>query len=176
MFYANVDRNNLITEMGRDTAAVGCRAAKIAFIGSEYAGQMVSEYGLNNIVPVHRFNSVYGKNKFLENPLGTGFSTAAPTVTFILMQLAYAEGYRNLLMVGLDHTYGGSQPHFYDDKLTPKYAKKNDSENTAWRARCDFGFGLARTFFEARGGRIINLTQAETTTHIFEQDKPENWI
>ena len=92
------------------------------------------------------------------------------------MQLAYAEGYNTLLMVGLDHTYGGSQPHFYDDKLGASYAQKTDSDNNAWRAKCDFGFGLARQFMEERGGRIINLTDAETTTHIFDQDKVENWI
>ena len=137
---------------------------------------MITEYGLNNVIPVRRYNSVYGKTKFMEAPLLTGFSTAAPTVTFIIMQLAYAEGYNTLLMVGLDHTYGGLQPHFYDDKLGAEYAVKTDSDNTAWRARCDFGFGLARKFMEERGGRIVNLTDAETSTHIFEKDKVENWI
>ena len=137
---------------------------------------MVSEYGLNNIVPVKRYNSVYGKTKFLDDPLGTGFSTAAPTVTFILMQLAYAEGYKTLLLVGLDHTYGGNQPHFYEDNLTPEYQHKNDKENEVWRAKCDFGFGLARKFFEDRGGRIINLTDCETTTRIFERQDIKKWL
>ncbi len=176
MFYANTDRNNLTTELGRDIAATACRAAKIGFISAEYAPKMVGEYGLNNIVPVKRYNSVYGKTKFLDDPLGTGFSTAAPTVTFILMQFAYAEGYKNLLLVGFDHTYGGSQPHFYDDVLTPEYTHKTDSDNDAWRAKCDFGFGLARKFLEERGGRIINLTDCETTTTIFERGKAEEWL
>lgn len=175
-YYANVDKSSLETELGRDIAATGCRAARIGFILSDFAGKMVSEYGLGNIVPVHRFNSVYGKTKFLASPLDTGFSTAAPSVTFILMQLAYAEGYNTLLMVGLDHTYGLKQPHFYDDKLTAPYHVKNDMENETWRTRCDFGFTLARKFLEERGGRIVNLTSAKTTTNVFERGKVEDWI
>lgn len=176
MYYANVDTNNFEEERGRDIVATACRAAKIAFINSIFANRMVTEYGLSNIIPVRRFNSVYGKTKFIDDPLGVGFSTAAPTVTFILMQLAYAEGYNTLLMVGLDHTYGIKQPHFYDDNRGSPYLHKSDSVNTAWREKCDKGFGLARQFLEERGGRIINLTDAETTTRIFERDKAENWL
>jgi len=174
-FYVNTDKASLETELGRDVAATACRSASIAYILRDYCQRMASEYELHNIVPIFHFNSVYGKSKFIENAPVTGFATSG-TVTFVVMQYAYASGYNTFLMVGLDHTYGGIQPHFYDDKLTPPYAHKNDAENIAWREKCDVGFQRVRQFLEERGGRVVNLTEAETTTDIFEKDKAENWL
>lgn len=175
-YYFNCDKHNLSTEYGRYLAANSCYSAhKGRFINSEWAQEIEEHYNLPHITPIHRYASGYGKTKFLDNPLKTGFSTAAKTVTFVMMQFAYAAGYRNFLLVGMDHTYGLRQKHFYDDAKAPPYIGKSSDEDTAWRQKCDFGFSLARQFLEERGGRIINLTDAPTTTHIFEKGKYEDW-
>lgn len=177
-YYANVDRNILADEHGRQIASISCKIAIEAYINADYAGKLQSEYGLKNIVPIHRWPSVYGQTKFIGDPLNPekGFSTAAKTVSFVLMQLAYMLGYDTLLLVGFDCTYGMSKKHFYDDRLAPKYNHKSPDQDKAWQAKCDFGFQLARQFFEERKGRIINLTKASTTTRIFEKGCIEEWM
>ena len=177
-FYVNCDKHNLETEYGRFLAAKACKGAlRGRFINSEFADKLLAEYpDLPYITPIHRYASVYGKTKFLDTPQKTGFSTAAKTVLFVCMQFAYAAGYKTFLLVGIDHTYGIKQKHFYPDEKAPKYLGKTSDEDKAWRAKCDFGYGLARQFLEERGGRIINLTRAETTTHVFEKGRYKDWI
>lgn len=174
-YYTCAELHILEQQLARDLAALASKDAIMAFINKEWCGRMARDYDLNNLIPIWRIPSGIAKTKFMEDPLKDGIATAAKTVTFLNMQLAWMLGYKTLLLVGMDHTYEG-KPHFYDDKLAPKYKIRRGQKGEEWRATADYGYLLARNFYDNHGGKVVNLTQTELTTNIFEKGRIEDWM
>jgi hypothetical protein len=89
------------------------------------------------------------------------------TVTFVALQLAYYMGFRDVFLVGLDHTYvekglpSGTetrtaeqdQSHFH-----PQYFPRGSRWQLPDLLRSEVDFSLARRAFEADGRRIFDAT------------------
>ena len=106
------------------------------------------------------------------------------TVTFVMLQFAFASNANKVLLVGLDHDYfaTASRPEHFDkdylkgidhpfDRLTSK--KKLDF----WRKQkviCNAGYQQAQEVFEHNGKEIINLTPG-TFCDVFEKGDIEDY-
>lgn len=97
------------------------------------------------------------------------------TVTFVCMQIAFYMGFKDLLLVGVDHNFtyegrpneqrtleGNDPNHFHPDYFKGKQWNNPDL------ARSEHAYQLARAMYEAHGGRIINLTP-DTKEPVFEK-------
>lgn len=97
------------------------------------------------------------------------------TVTFVCMQIAWYMGFKNVLLVGVDHSYkfegnpneqrvldGNDPNHFHPDYFKGKQWNNPDLQ------RSEHAYKLARTIYESDGRRIINLTPG-TKEHVFEK-------
>jgi len=131
-------------------------------------------------VPSVRFLSVEGLpyipepegNIFLQRARGPSFAKDPrkgmwwPTVTYAAMQLAYFMGFREVILIGVDHRYvtagapnqevvsvGGDSNHFH-----PDYFGKGVRCNLPDLKASELSYKLARQVFEAEGRRIIDAT------------------
>jgi hypothetical protein len=88
------------------------------------------------------------------------------TVTFVAMQLAYHMGFRDVVLVGIDHRFAdqgpanqvvtstGDDPNHFD----PNYFGKGFRWQLPDLETSEVAYGLARTAFEHAGGRIVDAT------------------
>jgi len=88
------------------------------------------------------------------------------TVTFVAMQLAYHLGYRDVVLIGVDHSFsttgpahqlvtsGGTDPNHFD----PNYFGKGYRWQLPDLEMSERAYGLAKTAFEAVGGRVVDAT------------------
>lgn len=103
------------------------------------------------------------------------------TVTFVCMQIAYFMGFRTILLVGVDHMFtfdgtpnelrmmdGDDINHFHPDYF------KGRPWNNPDLIRSEHAYKLARTAYEANGGRIINLTP-NTGENVLEHGDISEW-
>jgi hypothetical protein len=89
------------------------------------------------------------------------------TVTFVALQLAYYMGFREVILVGLDHSYvekgmpsqtevredTEDQSHFH-----PQYFPKGTKWQLPDLLRSEIDFSLARKAYEANGRKILDAT------------------
>ena len=104
------------------------------------------------------------------------------TVTFVLLQLAYMLGFRDVGLVGVDHSYqyegkpneklravGPDPNHFHPDYF----------RNVDWNApdlkRSEASYLMAKRAFDLVGGRIVNLTEG-SKLEVFEKEDLGLWI
>lgn len=103
------------------------------------------------------------------------------TVTFVCMQIAYYMGFRDILLVGVDHSFkyegapnqenvleGNDPNHFHPDYF------KGHSWNNPDLVRSEHAYKLARAMYEAHQRRIINLTPGTKET-AFEKGSINEW-
>lgn len=104
-------------------------------------------------------------DSFAEDPRH-GLS-AGGTVTFVALQLAYFMGFREVILIGVDHNFvdkgtpnrtemrrqDRDENHFHPDYFPP---------GTRWQlpdlARSELAYGLARRAFERDGRRVLDAT------------------
>lgn len=103
------------------------------------------------------------------------------TVTYVCMQIAYYMGFRDILLVGVDHSFkyegapnqenvleGNDPNHFHPDYF------KGRSWNNPDLVRSEHAYKLARAMYEAHQRRIINLTPGTKET-VFEKGSINEW-
>jgi hypothetical protein len=103
------------------------------------------------------------------------------TVTFVCLQLAYYMGFDTVLMVGVDHSFkydgapnmqntyqGNDENHFHPDYFKGREWNNPDLEKS------ERAYALARTAFELKKRRIINLTD-NTKETVFEKGNINEW-
>lgn len=103
------------------------------------------------------------------------------TVTFVCMQIAYYMGFKNVLLVGVDHSFvydgrpneqrvmdGADPNHFHPDYFKGKQWNNPDL------ARSEHAYKLARAMYEAHGRRIVNLTP-NTKENVLEHGDLHDW-
>ncbi len=96
----------------------------------------------------------------------TGGITSGGTVTYHMLQLAYFMGFREVVIVGLDHSFKGSgtpnrvevrigrdENHFH-----PEYWPEGSKWQLPDLFRTDLAYKNARTAFELDGRRILDAT------------------
>ena len=97
------------------------------------------------------------------------------------MQIAYYMGFKNVLLVGVDHSFqyhgapnhemvldGNDPNHFHPDYFKGKHWNNPDL------VRSEHAYKLARAMYEVRGRRIINLTPG-TKEQVFEKGNINDW-
>lgn len=103
------------------------------------------------------------------------------TVTYVCMQIAYYMGFKNVLLVGVDHSFqyhgapnqemvmdGNDPNHFHPDYFKGKHWNNPDL------MRSEHAYKLARAMYEAHNKRIINLTP-NTKEMVFEKGSINEW-
>jgi hypothetical protein len=98
------------------------------------------------------------------------------SVTFVLLQLAFFYGFREVFLLGVDHRYaqpckpnaeitwhGKDVNHFADD-----YVKPGEHWNCADLRHSEIYFQKAKEIFEMNGRRIVNLTEG-SALDVFER-------
>lgn len=103
------------------------------------------------------------------------------TVTFVSMQIAYWLGYRQILLVGIDHryTYNGKpnkQNQWRGDDVNHFHADyfRGQQWNNPDLARSEIFYKMANLAYRAAGGRIVNLTP-NTALDVFEKGELSEW-
>jgi hypothetical protein len=111
---------------------------------------------------------------FVRSVYRPGFSTdiarrglwEGATVTFVALQLAYHIGYREVILVGVDHSFAtagpahqlvtstGADPNHFD----PSYFGAGYKWQLPDLEMSEVAYALARRAFEAAGGRILDAT------------------
>jgi hypothetical protein len=122
-----------------------------------------------HLVPEGRDDVIYFDT--VRNP---GFSKDVPgrgvwegaTVTFVAMQLAYYLGYREVILIGVDHSFTtagpahklvtseGADPNHFD----PSYFGAGYRWQLPDLERSELAYRLAKAAFEAAGGEILDAT------------------
>lgn len=133
------------------------------FYGEQFENGFVLPYFFRN-------RTIAGKEpRFSENPMEGIFDGGS--VIYMMMQLAYFMGIRELYLIGLDHSFdipktakgallpGGGTNHFH-----PDYRPKGE----LW-SRPDFdymerAYAHAKAFFENKGGAIYNASRKSALT------------
>lgn len=119
---------------------------------------------------LHGSDVVYVRSRakpgFSTDPVADGIWEGA-TVTFVALQLAYFMGFREVILIGVDHQFatrgtphelvrseGADHNHFDPDYFGPGIRWQLPDLVTSEHA-----YRLARTAFERAGRRIVNATQ-----------------
>lgn len=118
------------------------------------------------------------KPKFSTVP---GYVGAAYTVTSVLLQIAYWQGFRRVGLIGVDHRYqfeGRPNQELQAGSVDPNHFDPSYFSNVRWNApdleRSEMAYRLAKTAFEADGGEIINLTP-ESALEVFQRENWQTW-
>ncbi|MBX0331027.1 DUF115 domain-containing protein [Oscillochloris sp. ZM17-4] len=88
------------------------------------------------------------------------------TVTFVAMQLAFHMGFRQVALVGCDHSFSAKGPANMtvvsgerdSDHFDPNYFAGGVRWQLPDMARSEFSYAMAREAFAESGGRIVNCT------------------
>ena len=105
-------------------------------------------------------------NDYFESDLAKPFVFGG-TVTFVTLQLAYFMGFKEVILVGLDHRY--NEKGIPNEKETRSYEKDASHfhpdyfpKGSQWQLpdllRSEIDFSLARAFYENNNRRIIDAT------------------
>lgn len=151
-----------------DIAEMDCSGK---FIASDYADRVPGSFPLFS-KPIPHFSMHPGVGIY-----------EGHTVTYVAQQIAFFMGYKTALLVGVDHRYeftgapnqevislGNDPNHFHDGYFGEGFRWHNPDLAMSERA-----YRMARTAFEARGRRIINLTQ-DSALEVFERQSLEEWL
>jgi len=176
----------------QDEAVEGFKNVKEVFI-SPIAAEYIGEDRLaDNVTVTKQWINVLDNDgnltaAFSQDP--RNLMVSGGTVTYGLMQLAYWKGYRNLLLVGCNHTFRDPRGDHFDERynvdVAIPYHKENiedfASEPGKWFwsedgfiRKVDFFYNVAKTLFEREGGSIINCTP-DTKCTIFPVDDWRNY-
>ncbi|HUG30650.1 MAG TPA: hypothetical protein VMQ65_09095 [Candidatus Limnocylindria bacterium] len=98
------------------------------------------------------------------------------TVTFVAMQLAYHIGYREVVLIGVDHSFSTTGPAHAEvtstgpdlDHFDPTYFGAGYRWQLPDLETSERGYTMARAAFEAAGGSIVDATVGGKLT-IFEK-------
>ena len=105
------------------------------------------------------------QDSFVDNP--TRALSSGGTVTFVALQLAFYMGFRQVILLGLDHAYASRGVPNTSETRTEKADKDHFDPayfppGTRWQLpdlkRSEAAYAMARTAFEAHGGRILDAT------------------
>lgn len=106
------------------------------------------------------------KTKF--NPNGT-FIYSGGTVTYVLITLAWLMGFREMYLVGCDHSYGffsnqtsqrmTSTAETNKDYFMKNYMRPGEKINVGNLDRSKAGYLIAKNYIETHGGKIFNATR-----------------
>lgn len=106
------------------------------------------------------------KTKFAPNAT---FIYSGGTVTYVLITLAWMMGFREIYIIGCDHSYGffsgsnsGSVESTSDtnnDYFMKNYMRPGEKINIGNLDRSEQGYIIARKFIESHGGKIYNATR-----------------
>lgn len=111
------------------------------------------------------------------------------TVTYGLLQFAFWQGFRRILLVGLNHTFRDSRGDHFDERYNKDVGIPYERENMAnpgsgpgewfWSEvnfvkKVDWFYSIARQLFEEHGGQLINCTP-DTLCTVLEIDDWRNY-
>jgi hypothetical protein len=89
------------------------------------------------------------------------------TVTFVTLQLAYYMGFREVILIGVDHRFAeGGTPNRVavrsaardDDHFHPEYFPRGSRWQLPDLRRSELAYALAREAFARAGGRVLDAT------------------
>ncbi len=96
------------------------------------------------------------------------------TVTYAMMQIAVWKGFRRLLCVGLDHSFGGPRGDHIEAKEYNKPGLNYEQDWANWYKITRVYYAIARGYLESIGGEIINCTP-DTKLDVFSVSRWENY-
>lgn len=153
-YYVAVNRQ--VIEQSRDAiAALNC----VKFLGDR-GGRPLPEDALT-----HYLNTTSPPARFCHD-VAAGVHEGW-TVTYVALQIARWLGFREVVLVGLDHRYDfegapnqlqrleGPDPNHFD----PAYFGGGQEWNNPDLARSEESYRIARDFYEAEGRRILDATE-----------------
>lgn len=102
------------------------------------------------------------------NPKAT-FIYSGGTVTYVLITLAWLMGFREIYLIGCDHSYGffsgkksgsmESTAETNNDYFMKNYMRPGEKINVGNLDRSEQGYIIARNYIESHGGKIFNATR-----------------
>lgn len=137
-------------------------ANSTCFYGEQFENGFVLPYFFRNRTEAGR------EPRFSENPMEGIFDGGS--VIYMMMQLAYFMGIRELYLIGLDHSFaipkvegallpGGGKNHFH-----PDYRPEGESWSRPDFDYMDRAYAFAKAFFESKGGAIYNASRESALT------------
>jgi hypothetical protein len=131
----------------------------------------------------HFLKESYALNPFFQYDL-TKPTQFGGTVTFACLQLAYYMGYKDVIIIGMDHrfketgtpatpeirTYEKDESHF-----DPNYFPKGMKWMLPDLEKSEFSYRLARVAYEKDGRRIIDCT-IDGNCNVFEKGRLEDYL
>lgn len=162
-YYVAVNRK-VVEQSAAQIHSLNC----VKFIGDRGA-DLVGEDGLT-----HHLNTSAAPARF-SHDISSGVHEGW-TVTYAALQVAWHLGFREVVLVGLDHRYrfqgepnrlsrlDGPDPNHF----SPGYFGHGQEWNNPDLARSEESYRIARTEFEAAGRRILDATPGGSCT-IFER-------
>ncbi|AFY59959.1 6-hydroxymethylpterin diphosphokinase MptE-like protein [Synechococcus sp. PCC 6312] len=105
------------------------------------------------------------------------------TVTYVALQLALHMGFRDVAIIGCDHSYK-TQKTFGSIEITtekdinhfdPSYTKTGDKWQVSNIAGMELGYSIAKAAYEFNNGRIINCTEGGYL-ETFPRMSLEDWL
>jgi hypothetical protein len=105
------------------------------------------------------------------------------TVTYVAMQLAFHLGFRNVALVGCDHSFSEKGPANMTVKSKTEDQSHFDSKyfsgGVSWQlpdlAGSEYFYTLAARTFNAFGGEIVNCTDGGNL-EVFRRQQLRNWL
>lgn len=135
------------------------------FLGSNLPEQSAIK-NTSNAITLNYGTRPIEKTKF--NPLAT-YIYSGGTVTYVLITLAWMMGFREIYLIGCDHSYGffsgiksGSMKSTSDtnkDYFMRNYMRPGEAINVGNLDRSEQGYRIAREYIESHGGKIFNATR-----------------
>lgn len=169
-FYTILGANQIDTEEKRSYSLPLIEKAQYAFVNRIRC----RHYDLPNIYGIHGKRLSTGtrpsnKAKFsydIMDYVGIGF-----TNTYVMLQILYYLGFKEVLCVGLDNDYGADPErlHFYANDS--RFSNEPNMGRTAHRNGSNYVFGLANEAYKKDGRKIININKKNNT--VFEGRQPE---
>lgn len=102
------------------------------------------------------------------NPLAT-YIYSGGTVTYVMINLAWLMGFREIYLIGCDHNYGGFQnvdtinvkanEETKTDYFVGNYVRAGEVLNVGDLGRSEQGYRIAKDYIESHGGKIYNATR-----------------
>jgi hypothetical protein len=165
--YVNVDWRNFDMEAKRARMEPWIAGAETAWLNGKWARY----FERGNVRPIFVKASA-DKRKFQFD--GTYFGNCG-TVTFVMLEIAHWLGFEEVLVVGVDNDYM-TERHFYSEQdAAPFPPGPTRQYHPEFVRRANEGYARARKAFEARGGRIVNLTPG-ASTDAFERGRLEDYV
>lgn len=105
------------------------------------------------------------------------------TVTYVAMQLAFHMGFRDIALIGCDHSFATKgqanktvvAPKSDENHFDPRYFSGDQKWQLPDLAGSEYYYSLARENYTSFGGRIINCTEGGLL-EVFERKKLSSWL